>query len=256
MIEKIIHYIWIGNKEIPQKYQSFIQGWQDLHPDWEIIKWNKENFDCQSHPWVKAAIEQENWSLASDVIRSYALLNYGGVYLDTDIELLKPLDELTAENDFFIGYESDFWFGSAVLGSKKGHRLIKEVHDRYLSPCEKINSNSNMMTVFNFSAATKRLYNPKLDGKTKKLEDNVKLFSSEYFYPKNYITHRIKITENTIAVHHLSSNWHSIGKRIGRKVAKGFHIIMGKHLFGCFERIARLNMFGKLDREYKKKLRK
>jgi len=256
MIEKIIHYIWLGNKEIPQKHQAFIRNWQLLHPDWEIIRWSEENIDCADHSWVKAAIEHENWSLAADVIRSHILLNYGGVYLDTDIELFKPLNELVAENDFFIGYESDFWFGSAVLGVKKGHRLIREVHERYQTPLENITAKSNMQTVLNFSASVKRLYNTKLDGKTKKLQDNVLLLSTEYFYPKNYITHRIKITENTMAIHHLFSNWHSVGKRVGRKIAKGFYIIIGKHLFGCFERIARVNMLGQLNREYKKKRRK
>ncbi|MCL2441517.1 MAG: hypothetical protein FWD14_07230 [Treponema sp.] len=256
MIEKTIHYIWLGNKEIPEKFLGFIRSWQELHPDWEIIKWNEENFDCEGHSWVKAAIKKKNWALAADFIRSYVLLNYGGVYLDTDIELLKPLNELTAENDFFIGYESDLWFGSAVLGAKKGHRLIKEVHERYLTPCKKVTIGSNMLTVFNFSASTKRLYNIKLDGKTIKLDDNVKLFSTEYFYPKNYITHRIKITENTIAIHHLSSTWHSLGKLIGRRIAKGVWLILRKHLFSCFERIARVYMFWQLNSEYKKRHRK
>ena len=255
MIEKIIHHIWLGSREIPLKYQAFIRGWQELHPDWKIIRWSEENFDCESNSWVKAALEYKKWSLASDVIRSYVLLNYGGVYLDTDIELFKPLDKLTNENDFFIGYESDFWFGSAVLGVKKGHRLIQEVHERYSAPCKNINSKANMLTVLNYAASAKRLYNCLLDGKTIKLQDNVLLLSREYFYPKNYITHKIKITENTIALHHLTSNWHSIGQRIGRKIAKSIWLVFGKRLFGFFERIARLNMLGKLNSEYKRKSR-
>jgi hypothetical protein len=112
-----------------------------------------------------------------------------------------------------------------------------------------------MLTVLNFAASIKRLYNTKLDGTTKKIQDNALLISGEYFYPKNYITHRIKITENTMAIHHLCSNWHSSGKRIGRKIAKGARLVLGKYIFRCFERIARLNMLGKLDREYKKKCR-
>jgi len=256
MIEKTIHYIWLGNKEIPEKFQGFIRGWRELHPDWEIIKWNEENFDCESHSWVKAAIEKKNWALAADFIRSYVLLNYGGVYLDTDIELLKSFNELAANNDFFIGYEAQFWFGSAVLGAKKGHKLIREVHERYLTPCKKVTIGSNMLTVFNFSSSTKRLYNPKLDGKTKKLEDNVLLLSTEHFYPKNYITYRIKITENTMAIHHLSSTWHSSSRQVGRKIAKAFWFVLGKYLFSCFERIARVYMFWQLDSEYKKNHRK
>ena len=256
MIEKTIHYVWLGSREIPEKHNAFIHGWQELHPDWEIIKWNEQNFDFQSNSWVKLAIEQENYSLAADIIRSYVLLNYGGVYLDTDIELFKSLNELVAENDFFIGYETDFWFGCAVLGAKKGHRIMQEVYERYLTPCEKIDTSSNMLCVLNFSASIKRLYNPKLDGKTKKIQDNAMLLSTEYFFPKNYITHRIKITEKTMAMHHLTSGWHSIGKRIGIKVAKGLRLFLGRKLFGGFERIARLNMLGKLSREYKKRIQK
>jgi len=84
----------------------------------------------------------------------------------------------------------------------------------------------------------------------------VLFLSTEYFFPKHYITHKIKITENTIAIHYLSTTWHSLGKRIGIKIAKGARLILGKHIFGCFERIARLNMLWQLEREYKKKRRK
>jgi len=253
MIEKKIHYVWLGSREIPGKHNDFILGWRKLHPDWEIVRWNEENFDCDGNSWVKTAIQQGNWAIAADVIRSYVLLNHGGVYLDTDIELFKPLDELVAENDFFIGYEADFWFGCAVLGAKKGHRIMREVYERYLLPCEGLNSSSNMLCVLNFSASIMRLYNPKLDGKTIKLMDNALLLSTEYFFPQNYITHRVNCTENTIAMHHHSSTWYSPGKRIGIKIAKCLRLILGKFLFGCFERIARVNMLGKLDREYKKR---
>ena len=253
MIEKTIHYVWLGSKEVPEKFAALIQNWHRLHPEWEIIKWNEENFDCESNDWIKFAIEQKNYSLAADVIRSNVLLNQGGVYLDVDIELFKPLDELADENDFFIGYETDLWFGCAVLGAKKNHKIMREAYKRYLAPCEELNVHSNMLCVLNFSATIKRLYGAGLDGKTKKIEDNAKLLSSDYFFPQHYITQRVKKTENTVAMHQYSATWHSKGKIIGKKVAKVIILVMGKRIFRCFERIARIRMLGKLNKEYKQR---
>lgn len=255
MIEKTIHYVWLGDREIPEKFIGFIENWRRLHPDWEIIEWNEKNYDCEGNDWVRLAIEQKNYPIAADVIRSHVLYEHGGVYLDTDIELFKPLDALVAENDFFIGYETDFWFGCAVLGSKKGHKIIGEVYGRYLSPCKKLDKSSNMLCVLNLSAAIKRLYNIKLDGKTKKIGDNAQLLTTDYFFPQHYITLRVNITENTVAMHQYSSAWHPVGKRIGRKIACGVRLVLGRRLFGLFERIARINMLGKLRREYNRALR-
>jgi len=251
MIEKKIHYVWLGTKEIPEKFAEFIKNWEQLHPDWVIIKWNEENFDCNGNDWVKLALKEKNYALAADVIRSWALLNHGGVYLDTDIELIKPFDELAEENDFFIGYETDFWFGCAVLGAQKGHKIMSEVFERYLMPVNKFDKGSNMLCVLNFSAVIKRLYDTKLNGKTKKIEDNALLLSTDYFFPQHYITRRTKTTKNTIAIHHYSSAWYSIGKLIGINVAKFARIVLGRHIFGLFERIARRRMLGKLKREFK-----
>ncbi|MCL2425516.1 MAG: hypothetical protein FWD05_04170 [Oscillospiraceae bacterium] len=253
MIEKVIHYVWLGSKEVPDAFAAFIENWQKLHPHWEIMKWSEENYDCESNDWIRLAIEQKNYSLAADVIRSSVLLNHGGVYLDTDIELVKPLDELVEENDFFIGYETDLWFGCAVLGAKKNHRIMREVYERYLTPCKKINVHSNMLCVLNFSAAIKKLYGIKLDGKTKKIDDNAMLLATEYFFPQHYITREIEMTENTVAIHHYSSAWHSTGKLVGRKIAKSARFVLGKRIFSCFERIARINMLTKLKWEYRRR---
>ena len=251
MIEKIVHYVWLGDNEIPVKFQDYINGWKQLHSEWQFILWNENNFDVESNSWVNAAVKQKNYSLAADIIRSYVLLTHGGVYLDLDVEILKPLDSLVEENDFFIGYETDLWFGCAILGAKKGHRIIKEVYDRYLVLYDIIKSKSNMLCVLNFSAVIKRLYGVKLNGKTQKIADNAMLYSADWFFPKNYMTHRIKITENTVAVHHYTSTWWSAGHRRGQRFARRTRLILGKKLFSCFERIARKRMFRKLKKEYK-----
>jgi len=255
MIEKTIHYIWLGSRDIPEMYRSYVENWRRLHPEWEIVKWDESNFDCQGNPWIKLALEQKNYSLAADVIRSSVLLDHGGVYLDVDVELNKPLDDLVDENDFFIGYETDLWFGCAVLGAKKGHRVMREAFARYCTPSIPPNMNSNMLCVLNFSATMKRLYGVKLDGKSKKLADNVQLLSSEYFYPEHYITRRIETTPRTVGVHHHASTWHSKGEQFGIKVSRAVIFVLGKRGFSVFERIARVRMLGALGREYKNRTR-
>lgn len=256
MIEKTIHYIWLGTKEVPQRYNDYLNSWHKHHPDWEIKRWSEDNFDIECNSWIKTAIEQKKWSLASDVMRIYILLNCGGIYLDTDMELLKPLDALAAENDFFISYETNLWFGTAVLAAKKGHKIMQEALKRYLVPIKKIDNHSNMLTVLNFASSIKRLYNIKLDGKTKKLDDNATILSKEHFFPKHYITHKAKNIDNSYGMHHYSSAWFSKGKRFGIHIARIIVLIMGERLFSnVFERLARVFMLGSLNREYKRNTR-
>lgn len=255
MIEKIIHYVWLGDKPLPEQFALFIDNWKKILTDYKFIRWDESNFDINSNEWVKKAIERKNYSLAADVIRCYALLNYGGVYLDTDVELLKSFDPLVEKYDFFIGYETSCWVGCAILGAKKGHPLIKEVYSRYLQPCKDINNKSNMRCVLNFTASLKRLYGIKLDGKEKIINDNGIILKKDFLFPKHYITKKTKITDNTICIHHYGATWHSKGKMVGVKIASFTYHLFGDYLFGIiFERIARTNMLSQLKREYKKRI--
>ena len=253
LIEKNIHYVWLGGNKIPERFAIFIEKRKELHPDYKFYERSEKTFDINSNEWVKKAVEAKNYAIAADVIRSWALLNYGGIYLDTDVELLKSFNELINNYSFFIGYETNCWFGCAVLGSKKGHPIMKEVFSRYEKPCKKIDRKSNMLCVLNFSASIKRLYNIKLDGKKRIVNNDVILLPREYFFPKHYITKELKITPNTISIHHYGSTWHSKAKMLGVKVASGMVHLLGDHAFGmCFETLARANMLGQLKREYKK----
>ncbi len=255
MIERRIHYVWLGGTPLPERFASFIEGWKRLHPDYEFIEWNEQTFDIASNEWVKKAIESRNYALAADVIRSWALLNYGGIYLDTDVEVLKPFDELVEKYDFFIGYETGYWCGCAVLGARKGHPLIAEAYSRYEQPCPPINTKSNMLCVLNFSASLKRLYKIKLDGKKRELPDNGIILTRDYFFPKHYITRETKLTERSMCIHHYGSVWHSKGQALGVKIASFMVHLMGDRLFGfCFETIARANMMGQLKKEYKRRV--
>ena len=96
---------------MPETFTSFIGKWKEIMGEegYKFYEWNEKTFDVESNEWVKKAIQEKNYALAADVIRSWALLNYGGIYLDTDVELLKSLDDLASKYDFFIGYETNCW---------------------------------------------------------------------------------------------------------------------------------------------------
>lgn len=130
MIPKKIHYVWVGGSEKPKNIKKCMKTWKKHLKDYEIIEWNENNFDIDSHPFVKAAYKAKKWAYVSDYIRMYAIYNYGGIYLDTDVLVLDDLVELL-NNKCFVGYENSEFPFTAVFGAKKGHPFIKKILDYY-----------------------------------------------------------------------------------------------------------------------------
>lgn len=132
MIPKIIHYCWLSNNPFPQKIKDCMDTWKKLMPDYEIKRWSTENFDVNAIPYVKEAFEARKWAFAADYIRMYALYTEGGIYLDSDVKILKPFDDFL-DNSFFssmeyhpIQVEQD---GSTQYLDRDGHRIA----DRFIS---------------------------------------------------------------------------------------------------------------------------
>lgn len=129
MIPKKIHYVWVGGKPKPSKIQKCMRTWKRLK-GYEIIEWNESNFDIDAHPFVRAAYDAKKWAYVSDYIRAWAIYHHGGIYLDTDVFVLKTLDGLL-NNRAFVGYERPDYPFTAVFGAEKGHPLIKKMLDYY-----------------------------------------------------------------------------------------------------------------------------
>lgn len=130
MIPKKIHYVWVGGKKKPKDIERCIKSWKKNLKDYEIIEWNEENFDINSHPFTKGAYEAKKWAYVSDYIRMYAIYNEGGIYLDTDNIVLEDLDKFL-EDRAFVGFENKDYPYTAAFGAEKHHPLIKEVLDYY-----------------------------------------------------------------------------------------------------------------------------
>lgn len=198
MIPKVIHFCWFGGNEYTPLVVKCMKTWSEYLPDWDFVLWNESNSPV-SHPFVKKALKDKKYAFAADYVRFYALYNYGGIYLDTDIEVLKDLDFLL-HNSFFSGYESnDMQFISAgILGSIAKHPYLEDVIKYY-----------NTLKVYETSPhiLTKIFNNSKYDG--------VKIYEKDYFYPYNPFDDSQKVkqlffsdlNEKTCAIHHWNYSW-------------------------------------------------
>ena len=130
MIPKIIHYVWVGGKEKPAQVQRCIDSWEKYCPDYEIKEWNENNFDIDKYKYCRQAYDLKKWAFVSDVIRLYALYTNGGIYMDTDVEVFKPLDRFLT-NKVFTGFQEPHYPVTALMGAERENKLIKEMLDYY-----------------------------------------------------------------------------------------------------------------------------
>lgn len=130
MIPKKIHYIWFGKGEKNDRIKHCIESWKKYLPDYEIIEWSEDNFDVNFNDFTKKAYENKKWAYVSDVARFWILYNEGGIYLDTDVEVYKPIDEFL-ENSAFVGFEDTYYLSSATIGAEKGNPVMKMILDYY-----------------------------------------------------------------------------------------------------------------------------
>ena len=130
MIPKRIIYCWFGGKEKPENVQRCIDTWHKYMPDWEFLEINESNFDINSNEYCKEAYKHKIWGFVADPIRLWALYNYGGIYLDTDIEAHQSFEPLL-NNKFFMGFEQPHYFSTATIGAEKGNPIVKEMLDDY-----------------------------------------------------------------------------------------------------------------------------
>lgn len=176
-IPKIIHYVWVGGNEKSKDIQRCMKTWEKHLKDYKIIEWNEKNFDIESNKFVKDAYDAKKWAYVSDYIRAYAIYNYGGIYLDTDVLVIDNLEELL-DNKAFVGYENPQYPFTAVFGAEKKHPFIKKMLDYYDEISFKFDVN-NQYKFVNTKTVSDILiedYNCKLGNKEQMLEDGIKVY--------------------------------------------------------------------------------
>lgn len=198
MIPKIIHYCWFSKNPKPNDVLFCIETWKKYLPDYQIKEWNEKNFDYKKNKYTKEAYISKKYAFVSDVCRLHALYNEGGLYFDTDIEVIKSFRQFE-DLSSFVGYEVDNLIGTGVIGALPHTEWIGIMLQSYENECFIRNDGS-----FNLNPNTQRL--TKLyDTLPSNLRPN--LFPMDVFCASHWKTKEKFVTENTVSIHHYKSSW-------------------------------------------------
>lgn len=207
MIPKKIHYCWFGRGQMPPLARKCIESWRKFLPDYEIIEWNEDNFDLDAYPYAREAYDARKFAFVTDVVRLHALYTQGGIYMDTDVEVLKPLDSLLGF-DAVSGFESSTQIPTGLMACLDGHALFKEMLDDYLGRhfiqadgTPDLTTNVTRIT----EICTRHGFKP--NGKRQTVA-GFTLLPADYLCPKDFRTGEIHLTPNTLTIHHFSGSWH------------------------------------------------
>ncbi len=197
MIPKIIHYCWFGKGEKPESVLNCIETWKTNLPDYQIKEWNESNFDVTNLQYTLEAYNAKKYAFVSDVCRLYCLIKEGGIYLDTDVQVLKSFDNFLL-NESFIGLETKKQIGTAVIGAQKDIKWLIDFYNIYTT-IHFTNKNSK----FDITPNTTRI--------TRFLNEypgiSPKIYPVDYFCAKDYKTKKLYITNNTICIHNFAESW-------------------------------------------------
>lgn len=222
MISKRIHYFWFGGEKKPDSVIKCINTWKKYCPDYEIIEWNESNSNINFCDFTKKAYEAKKYAFVSDVLRLWVVYTYGGIYLDTDVELLKSYDDFL-ENDGFIGFENNDYVNTGQgFGADKGNKIIGEMLDFYklldfdennIIKCTEIN--------------TKILVNNGLvlNGDFQNINGFV-VYPQNYFNPYDDTTGKLNKTDSTYSIHWYAKTWMKRSKAKDRLI-KLIHRVFG-----------------------------
>lgn len=223
MIPKIIHYCWFGENEISEEYAQYISGWRHIHPDWELKEWNDQNYSPDV-PYFSKARSLGNHANMSNYCRLDVLLKHGGVYMDTDVLLLKPFDQFTSHS-CFLAFEDEnketgeFWLNNAVMGSIRGHPFVKMCLDAFVDKFDG-SEDANESSPALVTEILRKEYQIDQYGHAI-LRDDILLLEKEVFYPFSWknasrrYSYQKYVTPNTVAVHMWGRTWYSRDKLVG-----------------------------------------
>jgi hypothetical protein len=210
MIPKKIHYCWIGGNPLPESAKKCIKSWKKYCPDYEIVEWNESNYDFTKIPYMREAFEAKKWGFVPDYARLDIVYTYGGIYMDTDVELVRSFDPLLALDGFAGFQDADQVAFGLGFGAEAGNPVLKTLMDSYdgisflredgtpdLTPSPRLNTDTLVKKCGLLP-----------DGTLQRLE-GITVFPPEYFCPKSFDDGVVRKTKNTYSIHHFDASWFS-----------------------------------------------
>lgn len=222
MIPKVIHYCWFGEQPLPELAIKCIESWKKFCPEYEIKEWNEKNFDLKSCEYIKEAYNEKMWAFVSDYARFWIVYHEGGVYFDTDVELIKPIDDIIKNGPFFglerrpnNGENSEILIAPGLgMAAELNNLIYKEILDVYnkihfVTECGEYNKTtvvSYVTDVFKKNGFREEMcYNNNEPCVVN--ANGINIYPWDYFCPMSYATGDICITKNTRSIHHYTASW-------------------------------------------------
>lgn len=232
MIPKKIHYCWFGGAEKPKTAKKCIASWKKHCPDYEIVEWNETTFDIARYPYAKWCFDNRKYAFLSDFVRLIAVSEQGGIYFDTDVEVIKPLDPLLSLNAFY-GFENDDYVNTGHgFGAQAGHPTTVAMANCYLSLTQNEKGEFPIVACPQYNTDALLAYGLVKNGQAQTVA-GAQIFPKDYFNPFDDPTGRLEKTENTYSIHWYSKSWYSKKMVLRSKLTRPFHRLFGKD---CFRR--------------------
>lgn len=230
MIPKVIHYCWFGRGEKPKLAKRCIASWKKYCPDYEIVEWNEENFNLDYNGYTRYCYDNKRWAFLSDFVRLVVVAEYGGIYFDTDVELVKRPDELL-QYEAFYGFENENYVNTGEgFGAEAGHPTVlklKELYDEIVPDTEGVYP---VVTCPALNTKALLSFGLHLDGSRQNLAGAM-ILPVEVLNPYDDPTGMLRKTKNTVSIHWYSKSWMSKSRILRSKITQLFHRLFGVDCF-------------------------
>lgn len=207
LIPKKIHYMWFGNNEMPEKLKKCVESWKYYCRDYEIIRWDESNYDITKCEYTKQAYENRAWGFITDYARLDILYNHGGIYIDTDVEIIKNIDDMLYQEAFTSIEKWSVINSGGCTGAVKHNRAIKKMLDSRKN-IKFINEDNSLNKMASGYYDTIPFIDEGyiLNGEKQSI-GGLNIYSYDYFHPYDYMTGKLEVTENTLGIHHFNGGW-------------------------------------------------